>query len=232
MRATIYDQSASEHVHLRWLVGAFIQRAPLDVWRHAGIGALQAYIREGDRDELRVHVWHPSLVAPGIRASGDVHDHRFDLESHVLVGAIDHVEYEATALVPAEGGGWHVRWPYPLVPDDHLWQMHEVTHARKALETVGTHHLPHPPLPERYAVSTESWTIVAGQTYTFPKRRFHATRAGALAITLVRKRDQEGEPPARVLSPVSAPLVHAFDAPRPASEWAHLLETAARECLL
>lgn len=31
-------------------------------WRHAGFGALQAYIREGGERELRVHLWHPSLA--------------------------------------------------------------------------------------------------------------------------------------------------------------------------
>src|SRR4051812_39653073 len=57
-------------------------------WRHAGFGALQAYIREGDERELRVHIWHQSLIKDGIEESGLCHDHRFDMRSSVLVGRI------------------------------------------------------------------------------------------------------------------------------------------------
>ena len=53
-------------------------------WRHHGLGMLQAELSES----LRVHVWHPSLVSPGMVWPRCVHDHRFDIGSVVVVGAV------------------------------------------------------------------------------------------------------------------------------------------------
>src|SRR5690348_2835579 len=72
-------------------------------WRHAGFGALQAYIREGGERELRVHLWHPSLIKPGIEESGLCHDHRFYMRSSVLAGAILQTEFR---LEPDSKGYW------------------------------------------------------------------------------------------------------------------------------
>src|SRR6187399_838870 len=62
-------------------------------WRHAGFGALQAYLREGDARELRVHVWHSSLIKAGIEESGLCHDHRFAMRSSVLAGKIIQTDF-------------------------------------------------------------------------------------------------------------------------------------------
>jgi hypothetical protein len=62
-------------------------------WRHHGIGALQAYVREGSGVETRIHIWHPDLVRAGIRDHGDAHDHRFNLVSAVLVGELTETLY-------------------------------------------------------------------------------------------------------------------------------------------
>lgn len=93
-------------------------------WRHAGFGALQAYIREGDQRELRVHLWHPSLVKPGIKESGLCHDHRFFLRSNVLVGSILQTEFEVWEDIEGD------------------WETYAVTHARKAEELTGKFHMP------------------------------------------------------------------------------------------
>src|SRR5208282_5603878 len=61
-------------------------------WRHHGAGMIQAYINP----TLRVHVWHPSLMLPGMTDSGAIHDHRFDLESTLLVGDMTNREYKLT----------------------------------------------------------------------------------------------------------------------------------------
>ena len=64
-------------------------------WRHHGIGVLQGYVREDADPEIRVHIWSRDLARPGMEASGDVHDHRCDLVSHVLVGRVVHEEWFA-----------------------------------------------------------------------------------------------------------------------------------------
>src|ERR1051325_5879847 len=61
-------------------------------WRHSGLGMLQAYVVEGGQEEVRVHIWHPSLKLDGIDEAGLGHDHRFDMTSWVLVGKLVHVE--------------------------------------------------------------------------------------------------------------------------------------------
>lgn len=53
-------------------------------WRHHGLGMLQAELSES----LRIHVWHPTLVSPDMSWPRCVHDHRFDLQSMVVVGAV------------------------------------------------------------------------------------------------------------------------------------------------
>jgi len=61
-------------------------------WRHHGIGVLQGYVAEDVEPEVRLHVWATELVKPGMAESGDIHDHRFDLLSHVLCGQVGHEE--------------------------------------------------------------------------------------------------------------------------------------------
>src|SRR5207247_2472489 len=58
-------------------------------WRHHGIGVLQAYVSAN----VRVHIWHDRLLLSGMRESGAIHDHRFRLESTILVGALTNREY-------------------------------------------------------------------------------------------------------------------------------------------
>lgn len=70
-------------------------------WRHNGLGLLQGFIRE---PELRVHVWHPSLITKQAQYS-KIHDHRFNLVSSVLLGTIYHTEQE---LVPNTTGKWQI----------------------------------------------------------------------------------------------------------------------------
>lgn len=177
-------------------------------WRANGLGVLQAYIREGDTDELRVHIWHPSLEKPGIRYSGKIHDHRFDLTSTVLLGAIGHVEYS-------------------LTPDDNgAWQTWEVVNARKALSSTGTFDGLTTPDGNRYRASTRIHLFRAGVRYSYKKREFHETTIDGLCVTLVRKSNQENAK-ARILAPWGHEVTHAFADPPPESEWRWVVEHAA-----
>ena len=173
-------------------------------WRHAGFGALQAYIREGGTKELRVHIWHPSLIKAGIEESGLCHDHRFHMRSSVVAGTILQTEF---SLEPAKDGEW---------------QTLRVLHAREAMARGGSFH--HDPVPtgDYFHRTPETWKIVAGHGYIFDKFAFHETRAEGVTITLVEKSDQE-DVNARILAPREIPVVHAFTETQSPAEFAGAL---------
>lgn len=177
-------------VYVRLLQQAIAATAPGgDVpFRHHGIGVLQAYLN----DHERVHVWHPQLELPGMQESGGIHDHRFSMQSHVLVGELHHDEYR---LVADERGPW---------------RLYEVVHAKIA-EREG---YPEPTMERgkvRYTATVHPMTIGAGCAYTFEKRLFHRSWAEERGpvVTLVHKAAQEARP-ARLLCPHGASPVHAF----------------------
>lgn len=174
-------------------------------WRHAGFGALQAYILEGGERELRVHVWHPSLVKPGIEESGLCHDHRFHMRSSVIAGKIIQTDFQ---LLPAiDSGGW---------------ETHRVLHAREAMARGGSFH--HDPIPtgERFNRLARVYEVPVGKGYTFEKFAFHETRAEGLTVTLVEKSGQE-DVNARILAPHGKPIVHAFTETQTGAEYAAAL---------
>lgn len=161
-------------------------------WRHAGFGALQAYIREGGENELRVHIWHPSLIKPGIEESGLCHDHRFHMRSSVLAGKIVQTEFR---LLPNNRDG--------------DWETFRVLHAREAMARGGSFH--HDPISTGEYFFRESvvFEVGAGAGYIFDKFAFHETRAEGTTVTLVEKSAQE-DVNARILAPRGKPIVHAF----------------------
>ncbi len=195
------------------LCGLVLQALPTLKWRHNGLGLLQAYVREGIERELRVHVWHKSLVHDGIGESGLIHDHRFNLTSHVLVGQI---WQEELALRPA---------------DDGFWQTHTVVHAREVMAKHAINDGDVQPLPARYHDTPSGINIGEGWSYTFPKRVFHKMEFDSpIVVTVVQKDDQEDEP-ARILAPYGKPVVHAFANTLPPSAWVQPL-ALAEEALL
>ena len=181
-------------------------------WRHAGFGALQAYIREGDDAELRVHVWHPALVKPGIADSGLCHDHRFDMRSTVLVGEI--VNRECTLHQEPDGD----------------WETWEVLHARAAKEKMGeTFHQDPTQTGVRYRREVTDYRVSAGAGYTFRKRAFHESHVDRLTVTLVEKLNQEAFN-ARILAPHGRDIVHAFSTPLPSD--GEVVSAVLREALV
>jgi len=161
-------------------------------WRHHGIGCLQGYVVENARPEVRLHVWSRKLLKPGMDESGDIHDHRFDLVSHVLVGAVGHEE-----IIPEAASGGP-------------WSMLALTHARAAKENA--YHGPTTPLEGEYEARRVAFVIPAGQTYRFPSGRFHRSpllHDSAVAVTVVEKHNQQ-DTPARILYPRAKPPVMAF----------------------
>lgn len=176
-------------------------------WRHAGFGALQAYVREGGASELRVHVWHPDLVRPGIVESGLCHDHRFAMRSRVLLGAILQTEF----FLEHDPAG--------------PWETHKVLHARAAQAAGGSFHQEPVPTGNRYRRLPRAFRVPAGLGYTFERFAFHESQCDGLTITLVEKIDQI-DVNARILAPVGQPIVHAFAEPLPERATRPVLEAA------
>lgn len=164
-------------------------------WRHHGIGVLQGYVREDVQPEVRIHVWSKRLLKPGMDASGDIHDHRFDMISHVLLGTVLHESLIATE----DPNGDH--------------EMMSLTHARAAADT--DYHGPTTPLTGRYSVDRQLFEIHEGCSYTFPAKKFHRSPfplnggPNDVVVTCIEKHNQQ-DAPARLLYPVANQPVMAF----------------------
>lgn len=177
-------------------------------WRHHGIGVLQGYLPSLGDVEYRLHIWSPRLIKPGISESGSVHDHRFDMVSHVLAGTVGHEEWHAT---PSEDG---------------YYEMFSVTHARAAEAT--KFHGPIMPTGQRYDARTIKVSIASGYTYEYPSRHFHRSTVPGFAVTLVEKHKQLDDVQARVLHPREIPPVMAFGHDMEPSLVADLVAQAAQ----
>ncbi len=190
---------------LRALVAQVLARDDL-AWRHHGIGVLQAYIRENVEPEVRIHVWHPDLVRPGIRESGAVHDHRFNLRSTVVVGEIRetlfHTHDRATRL---DWQPWHV-------------QNARAAGAERAFDA-DCH-----PLGDPVGVKKEHRVHHAGSTYQLDRHVFHETVVEELTITVCTMFRKEGQ--ARLLVPVGKEPVHAFGGPVPIDAMSRVFKEA------
>jgi hypothetical protein len=161
-------------------------------WRHHGIGVLQGYVTEDTEPEIRIHIWAPELVLPNMDKSGDIHDHRFNLVSHVLCGHIGHEEI------------------YPEENPQGDWVMLKLTHARAAKET--GYHGPTEPIKGRYTLRRNAFIIANGYTYKYPIGRFHRSPVlphQDIAITCVEKHGQTNDA-ARLLYPRNTEPVLAF----------------------
>ena len=63
--------------------------------RFHGNGFIQLYLN--DAKTKRLHVWHPDH-APQRDHNAQIHDHRFEMTSNVLVGKLRHITYDAHAV--------------------------------------------------------------------------------------------------------------------------------------
>lgn len=165
-------------------------------FRHHGIGVLQGYVRENMEPEVRIHLWCRRLLKPGMDLSGDIHDHRFDMVSHVLAGSVLHEELIETPD-PAD-----------------TYAMMALTHARAAADT--GYHGPTTPLGGRYAVERKLYRITEGWSYRFPAQKFHHSPFpedledfNLVTVTCVEKWRQV-DSQARLLYPADKEPVMAF----------------------
>ena len=144
-------------------------------WRHHGIGVLQGYIVEDAQPEVRLHVWARELLKPGMDVSGDIHDHRFDMVSHVLVGDVGHEEI------------------HPEANGDGLWRMLSLTHARAAKDT--GYHGPTAELDGHYNARRVVHLINEGAHPSLPSRSLPPLGSilTGVAVTVVEKHNQSDE---------------------------------------
>jgi hypothetical protein len=173
---------------------------PLLKWRHHGIGCLQGYVVEDVEPEVRIHIWSSALLKHGMDVSGDIHDHRFDMVSHVLAGSVAHEEIYPKAE-EEEGEG-----------EKGEWSMLGLTHARAAKET--GYHGPTTPIGGRYSITRNHMIISQGYSYHFPMGQFHRSPLlpNVVAVTCVEKHNQlsGNAGTARLLFPTALPPVMAF----------------------
>jgi len=171
------------------LVALTLAVFPSIIWRHHGIGVLQGYVLENTDPEMRLHIWDPELVKRGIVGNGDVHDHRFDMISHVLAGKVLHEE-------------WIV-----CEDDEGEYASTLLTHARAAADT--KFHGPTTTTEDRFSAVQNMYAIEAGWLYKFRAKTFHRSPVGETSVTLVEKHNQRSEA-ARILHPRDLPFIPAF----------------------
>lgn len=159
-------------------------------WRHHGIGVLQGYIKEHSEPEVRIHIWSKKLIKPGMVVSGDSHDHRFNMVSHVLSGLIDHEEL--------------IERPDPKGK----YTMMALTNARAAVEN--NYHGPTTQLSGRFSIERRRFRIKEGSSYKFPAYKFHRTPLWSeVTVTCVEKYNQE-KTLARLIYPIDHEPIMAF----------------------
>jgi hypothetical protein len=174
---------------------------------------LQSYIHEDNKPgntELRVHVWHTSLVDPDVIRRSPAHDHRFDLTSHVLVGDLIHVEYR---VLPSPKGAYRI---------------FDIANVRRQTGIPKHDVQPSDGLP--YDATLHPLLIKHGNLYTFPKREFHMTRTTGMAVTLVCKKNQE-DTCARILSDDPEGAMNGFSRQQTREQYQPILDEAAARLL-
>lgn len=119
-------------------------------------------------DNKRLHFWTDNMSAQSV--STQIHDHRFDLKSYILLGKLIHIHYRYS--IAAFEGTYHFYiakqrkdHDTELVRDDVRCSYYLQEMCRSEMS--------------------------AGSIYTFPKKEFHETRAVGLTCTLIEKLDTE-----------------------------------------
>lgn len=111
----------------------------------------------------RLHVWPSPNIQPQ-KVSTQIHDHRFELFSMILCGALIHTEYE---IVEDMNGRYHV---YHAKPRDR-----EDTQIVRADD-------------KNYSLKQTRWQwMEVNSRYTFPAYLFHETKACGLTATIMKK---------------------------------------------
>ena len=60
-------------------------------WEVQGLGMLRRYVERSESRSIRLHLWNPALVMPGVAA---IHNHPWDFKSTIIKGAIINMRYQ------------------------------------------------------------------------------------------------------------------------------------------
>lgn len=146
-------------------------------WTHHGLGMLQGKLDQA----TRIHLWHPLLITDEMSGLRAIHDHRFELTSHVLYGELVDVSHRVMLNEPGS-------------PSASVWAI-----PHKEIQTEGDKHGGRAVFLGRAAiVPGRRKRHTRGDVYTIPARAWHTTELVGPAITLVT-RDKFDAEPARVL---------------------------------
>ena len=157
-------------------------------WRHHGLGILQAELSES----LRIHIWHPELVSPGMAWPRCVHDHRFDITSAVVFGEVRDVLPEVREDGPTHStGGWQRARVYEI---EHAKNQDRMVSESGCSTAISAKFLGGVVITRAYADTT----YTTGSVYQIKRRVFHTTEIDALAITVIHRSNFDDKP-ARVL---------------------------------
>ncbi|UTC28425.1 hypothetical protein GURKE_04230 [Brevundimonas phage vB_BpoS-Gurke] len=164
---------------------------------HAGVGFAQVYLSE----DVRLHLWHPDLPTEP-ESFGCRHDHRFDFTSTVLLGAVTNIFLDVgEGAVHTAGSGDQV------VPGYGSFDEWEVMPAHLGSEE---------PTIRRRGVDVKIGgvqVLMAGDTYSFPKRRYHESRGHNVTLTVMKKFNQE-DSWAGIIAPRGQPPQHGMAGPQ------------------
>lgn len=166
-----------------------MNKAPIDVLkalgnepRFHGNGFVQLYIAP----RRRLHIWTPEL--PPIRGhNAQVHDHRFDMYSHILHGKLRHTVFDVTSY---SNGEYEI-----LTVEGASKQEAKLRRSLNKFERRLRHH----------------YIFAAGSTYTFKQHIFHESSADGFTVTKVAKSSEDSGRWASILVPIGTPNpTHAF----------------------
>ncbi|UTC28572.1 hypothetical protein MARCHEWKA_00590 [Brevundimonas phage vB_BpoS-Marchewka] len=164
---------------------------------HAGVGFAQVYLNE----DVRLHLWHPDLPTEP-ESFGCRHDHRFDFTSTVLLGAVTNIFLSITpGWSTTAGSGDEVLEGFGRFNEWEVMPAH-LGSAEPTIRQSGV---------DLHIDGIE--VIRAGETYSFPKRRYHESRGHGVTLTVMKKFNQE-ETWAGILAPRGQPPVHGMAGPQ------------------
>lgn len=165
--------------------------------RYHGNGFIQLYLT--DDKSKRLHIWSPNFE-PQRDHNAQIHDHRFYMNSQILLGRLEHTLYD---MIPVEADD-----------PDKTHNIYSIQGASKF--DVGVMHLDTPAI----MVMREEFSFKAGTTYEQRDGTFHTSYkpcADCYVATLVTKMEPVAEKPRRWARVAVAEHVdvddvtHAFD---------------------
>lgn len=169
------------------LVKFILENANKFEWSVQGLGMMRLYITP----ELRLHIWDERLEAPGATKA---HTHPWDLESEVIVGAIEDVVLSEKPAFLNQG---------------------KLSYAKQQILCGEGCHLTSEPEPVELYLS-EMRTYRAGQKYTHKADDIHYSNFSEGTVTLVHRTFKEDQDHAFVYIPEGSEFGSAE--PKPATQ--------------